>query len=361
MDRLKYYIPVFILISIVFLQSCGDKKVEKEKLKPEVMVKIEKASLDNSPDILSFSGNIEAEIHSNISTRIMGQIAKIHVVPGQKVNQGDMLMNIKSNDIKAKKSQVNANLTAAKSAFTNAEKDYKRYNTLFSKGSASQKEMDDITTHYNMTKANLKAVKQMGKEVDELLRYADIRAPYSGVITKKYMNEGDMASPGMPLLAIEKNGGFIVKARVPESEIVLVKKGDKVKVKIKAMGDIMVEGEISEVNPSAIYTGNQYEARVVLKPSKDVLDKIFTGMYVSVLLSKGGIPAIMVPKDVLIKRGQLTGVYVISLSGTAMLRWVRTGKSIGDKIEILSGLSDGDKYIRSYKGKLYDGAVVKQE
>lgn len=361
MNGIKYLLSGIILISLLILMSCGNKKDKQEKVNADVTVKLEKASLENNPDILSFSGKIEAETHSNISTRIMGQIAKIYVVPGQKVKKGDLLMNIKSNDIKAKKSQVNANLTAAKSAFSNAEKDYKRFKVLFSKGSASQKEMDDVTTRYDMAKANLKAVKQMGKEVDELLRYADIRAPYSGVITKKYMNEGDMASPGMPLLAIEKNGSFIVKARIPESEISLVKKGDKVKVKVKALGDVIVNGEISEVNPSAIYTGNQYEARVALLPDIENIDKILSGMYVSVLLAKGGIPAIMIPKNVLVKRGQLTGLYVLSTSGTAMLRWVRTGKSIGDKIEILSGLGNGEMYIKSYKGKIWDGAIVKQE
>jgi RND family efflux transporter MFP subunit len=277
------------------------------------------------------------------------------------VKRGDLLLKIKSKDIKAKRAQVNAKMVAAKSAYSNAEKDYMRFKALFEQGSASQKEMDDMTTRYNMSKANLKAIKEMGAEIDEMLKYADIRAPYDGVITQKYMNEGDLASPGMPLLAIEKQSDFIVKARVPESEISIVKKGDKVKVKVKALGDMLVDGLVNEVNPSATYTGNQYEARVLLKATDMQKDKLFSGMYVSVLLSKGGVPTVMIPKNVLIKRGQLTGLYIVSTSGTAMLRWVRTGKVIGDKIEILSGLSNGEEYIKSYKGKIWDGAVVDVE
>lgn len=361
MNRIKYLLSAIILLSFVMLHSCGERKSRKENVEADIIVKVGKAILQNNSDILSFSGNIEAEIHSNISTRIMGQIAAISVEPGQKVKKGDLLLNIKSKDIKAKKAQVNANMTAAKAAYSNADKDYKRYKTLFKQRSASQKEMDDMTTRYNMAKANLKAVKEMGAEVDEMLKYADIKAPYSGIITQKYMNVGDLASPGMPLLAIEKQSAFIVKARVPESEISIVKKGDNVKIKVKALGDMMINGVVADVNPSAIYTGNQYEARIMLKPSEEQKDKMFSGMYVSVLLPKGGVPAIMIPEKVLVKRGQLTGLYVVSTSGTALLRWVRTGKVIGDKIEILSGLSNGEKYIESYKGKIWDGAVVKVE
>ncbi len=360
--NLKQYLLLGIIISSFFiLQSCGGGENKKESVKTDITVVVEKARLDMNPDILSFSGKIEAETHSNISTRIMGQISKIFVIPGQKVKKDDLLLKIKSKDIKAKKAQVNANMASARSAYSNAEKDYIRYKTLFGQGSASQKEMDDMTTRYNIAKANLSALEEMGNEVDEILRYANIRAPYSGVITQKYVNEGDLASPGMPLLAIEKQSEFIVKARVPESEISLVKKGNKVNVKVKAMGDMMLEGVVTEVNPSALYTGNQYEARVVLKPTDLQKDSLFSGMYVSVLLPKGGVPSIMVPKEVLVYRGQLTGLYVVSVSGTAMLRWVRIGKSVGDMVEILSGLSDGEQYIKSYKGKIWDGAVVKVE
>mgnify|MGYP003573831630 FL=1 len=89
------------------------------------------------------------------------------------------------------------------SAYESAAKDMKRYEALHASNSASDKEMEDMRTRYQMTKAQLDAVKQMEKEVDENMRYASIRAPYSGIVTNRFVEEGDLANPGMPLLSME--------------------------------------------------------------------------------------------------------------------------------------------------------------
>jgi RND family efflux transporter MFP subunit len=351
---------LLIIIAAMFawgFQSCSNQSNAEENHKTDLTVSVQTVKMTNQPELLSFSGKIEAETHSNLSTRIMGQIAKIYVEPGQKVSKDQLLVQVKDQDIQAKKSQVKANMIKAEAAFNNAKKDFDRYTILFKQKSASQKEKDDITTHYNVAKAELEAVKQMEAEVNEMLRYTAIKAPYAGIIAKKYMNEGDLASPGMPLVAIEKPGEYKVMARIPETEIFKIKKNDPVKVKISALNKI-IDGEITEVNPSALYTGNQFEAKVILKPSTEQKEKIFSGMYANVILEKGGMPSVLIPADVLVKKGQLVGVYTVSQMGTAMLRWVRTGKTSGDMVEILSGLSEGEQYIISYQGKIWDGAKL---
>ncbi|NOU61889.1 efflux RND transporter periplasmic adaptor subunit [Marinifilum caeruleilacunae] len=338
-------------------QSCGSDSTAKENQKADVSVSVQSVTIANQPEQLSFTGKVEAETHSNLSTRIMGQIERINVEPGQNVNKGQLLVQIKDEDIQARKAQVKANMIKAEAAYENASKDYKRFSALFEQKSASQKEMDDATTHFNMAKAELEAVKQMEAEVNEMLRYSAIKAPYQGIITRKYVNEGDLASPGMPLVAIEKPGDYKVMAKIPETEIFKIQKNDLVKVKITALNEI-VDGKITEVNPSALYTGNQFEAKIVLEPNKDQKAKLFSGMYAQVRLEKGEMPVILVPTNVLVKKGQLTGVYTVSQMGTAMLRWVRVGKSIDDMTEVLSGLSDGEQYIVSYQGKIWDGAKL---
>jgi len=354
----KYLIIAIVAILAVGFQSCGEKSNANGNAKADLTVSVATVKMENQPEILSFSGKIEAETHSNLSTRIMGQIAKIYVEPGQKVNKGQLLVQIQDKDIQAKKLQVKANMLKAEAAYKNAKKDFDRFTVLFKQKSASQKEMDDVSTNYNMAKAELEAVKQMENEVDEMLSYAGIKAPYSGIITRKYRHDGDLASPGMPLLAIEKPGEYKVIARIPETEISKVEKNDAVKVKISALNNIEIEGVVTEVNPSALYTGNQFEAKIVLNPTKEQKTKLFSGMYANVMLKKGGMPSIMIPKEVLVRKGQLTGLYTVSQTGTAMLRWIRTGKSTESMIEVLSGLSDGEQYIVSHKGKIWDGASV---
>ena len=358
MNLKNILLPALIALGGLSLQSCGGETKVKEIEKVDVAVTVGIAKLINQPELLSFSGKLEAETHSNLSTRIMGQIAKIKVETGQKVKKGQVLVEIHAKDIQAKKAQVKANSLAAEAAYANAKKDYDRYKVLFEQKSASQKEMDDITTKYNMTKAQLEAINEMGVGIDEMLRYTTIKAPYNGVITRKYMNEGDLASPGIPLVAIEKQGGFKVMARIPETEISKIKQNDLVMVKISALNNVEISGFVSEVNPSSQYTGNQFEAKIVLKPTREQKSSLYSGMYANVLLEKGEMPSIMIPKKVLIHKGQLSGIYTLSQSGTAMLRWVRLGKTIGDQVEILSGLSDGEKYIISFSGKIWDGANV---
>ena len=136
-------------------------------------------------------------------------------------------MSINNTDLQAKRAQVNASITEATAAFNNAEKDYNRFKNLFADNSASQKEMDDMTANYEMAKARLEAAKQMKNEINAQFAYSNITAPFSGVVTSKFIEAGDMANPGMPLISIETPGNFEVMAMVPETEISEIKKGTK--------------------------------------------------------------------------------------------------------------------------------------
>ena len=227
-SKLIIAVALFSLIAI----SCGKKEKEhatasQEKIAAQTAV----AQLADYPIVHSFSGKLEADKQTNLSTRIMGQIQRIYVKPGQKVKQGDLLIQIRNQDILAKEAQVEASKVEATTAYESAEKDLKRYEALYESNSVSDKEMDDMRTRYDMAKARLAAVEQMENEVKENMRYASIRAPYSGVITTKFVQEGDMANPGMPLLSMESPSQWKVIARIPEADIAKVQLNDAVKVK----------------------------------------------------------------------------------------------------------------------------------
>lgn len=350
-------IVAITLLSVIAL-SCGHKQ-EKQNTTSENKITVEAATakLIDYPVIHHFSGSLEADKQSNLSTRIMGQIQRIYVKPGQKVNQGDLLIQIRNQDILAKKAQVEASKTEAQSAYSSAEKDLKRFEALYAANSASDKEIDDMRTRYNMAKARLSAVEQMEKEVEETMRYASIRAPYSGVITTKFVQEGDMANPGMPLLGMESPSKWKVIARIPEADIAKVQLNDSVTIKLPA-AEATLPGKIVEINPSTTNTGNQYSAKVLVNVPENSSAKLYSGMYSEVLFEYGTQKRILIPEEALVYRGQLIGLYALSQTGNALLRWVKTGKSFDDKIEILSGLSDGEQYIVSSDEKLFDGALV---
>ncbi|WP_163715190.1 efflux RND transporter periplasmic adaptor subunit [Mangrovibacterium lignilyticum] len=340
------------------LSSCGSKENEKKAPEHTIKATIATAQLTDYPVIYSFSGKLQADKQSNLSTRIMGQVQKVYVKPGQQVKAGDLLIQIRNQDILAKQAQVEANKVEATTAYESAEKDLKRFEALYKSNSASEKEMDDIRSRYQMAKARVEAVNQMDQEVQESLRYAAIRAPYNGVITGKFVQDGDMANPGMPLLSIESPNQWKVFARIPENEIAQLQLNAPVKVQFSSVPGLEVQGTISEINPSSTNTGSQFEAKILLNTSSSEAKQFYTGMFATVNYEQGTQPMVLIPQSSLVTRGQLVGLYTVSQAGTSLLRWVRTGKSHGDSIEILSGLTDGEKYILSSEGKLVDGALV---
>lgn len=355
-------IITIITLSSLILTSCGGDKKESITELPAIPVKVNgKLDTNNSPFVTA-SGKIEAENSANLSTRMMGYVTKVHVKVGQNVRAGQLLVSVNNTDLQAKKAQVDASIIQAQAAYNNAKKDYDRFVNLFAQQSASQKELDDMTARYEMAKAGLEAARQMRNEIQAQFSYSNITAPFSGVITNTFIKEGDMANPGMPLVSVEGASKLQVTAMVSESDIANVKQGMDVKINIKSLNKV-VSGRVSEISLSAKNTGGQYLVKVNL----DKLDKsILSGMFVNVQFPVEKITVsnttsserILIPITALTKQGQLSGVYTIGNGNTAILRWLRLGKTYGGQVEVLSGLTADEAYIVSAEGKLFNGAKV---
>lgn len=357
----KKYIITAILGATILISSCGseDKKAVVDN-SPAIAVQVKTVSEDSSSPFLTVSGKIEAAKSANISTRMMGYVDKIYINVGDKVRDGQLLMSVNNADVSAQLAQVNAGITEAEAAFTNAEKDFNRFSTLFKENSASQKELDDITANYNMAKARLESAKQMRNGVNAQMGYANIRAPFNGVVTNKFISAGDMANPGMPLLEVESPGKYQVLAMVPESEILAVKNDTEVTVQVKALNENL-KGKVTEVSTSSKNTGGQYLVKVILDKTDA---QILSGMYATVqfpVARKTTSSAVMIPVQAIVKKGQLSGIYTVSQSNTALLRWLRLGRTFGDQVEVLSGLSADEQYIVSAEGKLFNGAKISNQ
>lgn len=357
--KTKLYILSLLGATSLFL-SCGDSQEQKksDKTVPLKVTVATPASSDTA--FLTFSGKIEAVENATLSTRNMGYVTKINAKVGDKVNKGQLLIEINNADLQAKRAQVNAGITEATAAFQNAEKDYERYKSLFADNSATQKEMDDITARYEMAKARLEGVRQQKNEINAQFAYSNIVAPFSGVVTGKFVEAGDMANPGMPLLNLEVPGNFEVRASVPESEIASVEQGKEVDVLVKSSGKSL-KGIVSEISTSAINSGGQYTMKIALVETDG---EIYSGMYASVQYPttvRANREVILIPLTAIVNRGDLHGIYTPSEQNTAILRWIRLGRTVGDEVEVLSGLSAGESYITSAQGKLYNGARLSIE
>ncbi len=233
---------------------------------------------------------------------------------------------------------------------------------LFAQQSATAKELDDMTARYTIAKASLEAAKQMRNEIMAQFAYTNIVAPFSGTITNTFVKEGDMANPGMPLVSLEGSGKMQVTAMVSENDIALLKNGMPAILTIKSLQK-EVQGTVSEISLSAKNTGGQYLVKINIL-QKDAT--ILSGMFVNVqfpsakknVVNKSNNDRVLVPENALIRQGQLTGIYTVSENNIALLRWLRIGKTYGNEVEVLSGLSANEHYIINADGKLFNGAKV---
>ncbi|HUH46843.1 MAG TPA: efflux RND transporter periplasmic adaptor subunit [Arenibacter sp.] len=354
---------ILLFVTIMFLMifgSCsGDKAGGKTSELPAISVQINEIEGSDRFGYVTASGKIESKNSADLSTRVMGYVTSLNVKTGQKVSKGQLLVRLNNTDLRAKKAQTDASIAQAMAAYNSAKKDFERFTILFRQQSASQKELDDITAHYEMVKAGLEAAEQMGNEVMAQFPYTNITAPFSGVVTGTFVKEGDMANPGMPLVGIEGSSEFQVMAMVPESEIPYIQNGMQTEVLVKSL-DKILQGKVIEVSSSSRSTGGQYLVKIALEEDASV----FSGMYVNVVFPVAkqseaiGSATILIPKSALVAQGQLQGIYTVNQNNTAILRWLRLGKAYGEKVEVLSGLSMGERFIIGADGKLYNGAKV---
>jgi RND family efflux transporter MFP subunit len=359
MFKRSLYRPL-IFITIIVLNACSSEHQKKNNTNEKpVAVTVSTASTDGRSEILA-SGEVEAVQTANISTRLMGRITNIFVKAGDRVNKGQLLATVWSEDIKAKRAQVDAMIVEANSAYAAAQKDYDRFNSLYKQQSATAKELDNITLQYNSAKARVASVKQMRSEVNADLSYSNLIAPFSGIVTQKLSEVGSISNPGMPILTIEQDGVLQVSASVAESDISSIHLGGVAHVQIRSI-DKSFDGKIIQIYPSSQFTAGQYPVKISIPAIEK--KNIQTGMFASVSfpvkeISQKIYNVVLAPLSALVYRDGLTGIYTVSANNTALLRWIRLGKTYGDKVEVISGLSRDEKFISTSQSKLYNGVPV---
>ena len=359
---MKTYIYSGLILSAALFSSCSsDEKKSVQNTDAPILVTVNQSSSNSLGSLATATGKLVAKNSVNVSTRMMGYITSMRAEVGQNITAGQELVSINSTDIQAKEGQANAQISQAQASFNIAKKDYVRFQNLYKNQSVSQKELDDMRARFEMAQAGLQVAQQIKSEVNSQYKYTNITAPISGIVTEKFAEQGDMASPGMPLLTIESSGALQAQVLVSEQYITMINSGMTAQVTLKSINKT-VSGTVSEISKSATNTGGQYMVKINIAASNDLLP----GMFVNVQFpfknsgktNQDFQESIMVPKSALVEKGQLTGVYVVSSQNTASLRWIKIGKSFGDQMEVLSGLNTKEPYIISANGKLYNGAKI---
>jgi RND family efflux transporter MFP subunit len=344
MNRRSIGLSVFLL-AVAFLAACS------EKIDPgttgqgdgtPVQVEVAVARMTRQPFMYEAVGTVTARTASTISSKLMGTVRAVHVSEGDLVKKGDPLVTLDRRQVEAQLQKAQANAEVA-------EKEYRRYEQLLSTQSVTQQEFDRAEARHRQARAAVAAATVSLKD-------AGVRAPYDGRVVAKMIDPGDLASPGTPFLTIEQEGLFCTDLVLPERHIQAVKIGLEVQVVIPALGSQAVAGQVGRIIPSADARSRSFQIKVGMPEGLDLK----SGMFARVSIPLGGTGVLLVPRSAVVEQGQLQGLYIVDDAKTARFRLLRIGKTIGDQVEVISGLKAGVKYIVKVPPKLKDGVKVEE-
>ena len=336
--------------------SCSSDMSEPES-EPVSGVEIRTAEAIHAGVSHSFPGKIESVNRAGLSTIVMGTITMLDVTEGDAVTEGDLLVRIDDNQIRAQRMQLQANMMQAEAHLKHVSNNFERISNLYEKESATSRELDEITAAYQAAQANVKALEAGFDEIDEMFRYTEIRAPFDGVVSSKFFNRGDLAAPGHPILTISDPSSLKITSNVPEALIGNVHKGMTITYSIPSAGVTDREATLTSVNSSGDMMSNQFSIEALLDSGED-LNGLKPGMYVNVKAELDETASVRVPESALIHRGQLTGVFALSDENRAVLRWIRTGHAGAEGVEVISGLAPGERYLVSWPAELRQGQKI---
>jgi RND family efflux transporter MFP subunit len=283
-------------------------------------------------------GTVRAKLRASIEAKIAGRVDKALVAPGDVVRAGDLLVQLDAREIQSR-------LDQAIPVLRNAEMEMKRFKSLVEKNAVSQSEFDATEARFRVAQAAV-------NEAETMLGYTKVSAPFAGVITRKLADVGDLASPGRALLEIEDPKSLRVEADVPESLIDRMKLGSKMNVTSAAAQD-NTEAVVSEIAPAADSATRTFLVKLDLPANTSLRAGQFARVAVPLDESK----TLRVPASAIIQRGQMELVFVAQ-DQKAQLRLVKTGKRIGNEIEIVSGVIPGERVIVENTAQLRDGQPI---
>lgn len=337
--------------------ACSSPDSSKQRQGQPISVVTETAGLVQGTASHRFSGTVTSDRTINISTKVMGRITQLDLEEGDFVRKGEVLVRIKDDNLQAQKGQVESSLMEANAALQNAETNYNRMKNLYEQESATRKELDDISTEYEMAKARGQSLESRLREIEDMIDYTLLTAPFDGYVVSRMASEGDMAGPGQSIITFEQEDVMKLKVTVPESEISLFNLNDTVSVDIKAAGYNHTKGTVANINQSGSRGSRQFSVEIML-PELPEDSGVKSGMFAEIGLATDKERAIAVPQSAIIERGQLTGIYTLNDQSEVVLRWVRLGDASGDKVEVLSGLSEGETFVASAHQRLREGQKV---
>ncbi len=343
-----------LILSLGLLGCSSEQESESPSLLKEnaVAVTIETVKLGEIPLMAVVPGSVVPEQKASIASRLIGYIKELDVQVGQAVKQGELLFSIDSADIKSQIAQANAAYQQALAGLRDAKLDFDRFRKLFEEESVSKQQYDKVRLQYSVAQQNVAAAKSSLNQAKEQLHYANVRAPFDGVVVEKLAVAGDLAAPGKPVLVIENATSLSVQTEVAGDLFAVLRLGDKVEILLEGQPEPFI-GTVYTLVGAADAKTRTHTVKISLPKNLN----INSGTFARVSFSRGVRQTMMVPETAVVNRAGIDGVFVVK-EGKAFFHMVRTGLVRDGMVEIQSGLALGETIVTSSEQPLFNGDVL---
>ena len=370
---------------VMWLAGCGPAPRQTAAASaPAAPVFTVTAATESWPCLYEATGTVRARTAAIVAAKLTGYVRAVNAQAGDRVREGQVLVALDARDLDAASRRAAAALEEARSSVPEAESaiaaakanldlaqvTFGRMRDLFHKTSISNQEFDEATAKlkaaeaaYQMARAQRvqldSRVAQAEQEVRsaEVMRsYAEILAPFAGVVVSKSVDPGSLALAGAPLMTVEREGAYRLEAPVDESHLAAIRVGQPVSVTLEGAGRTL-DARVSEIVPAVDAASRAYTVKIDLPPAATTRSGVF-GRAEFQLASR---PLLAIPAGAVTDRGQLQSVFVVDNlagSGIARTRLITTGQRMNDRVEVLSGLSAGETVIFPVPQGLTDGAPI---
>jgi len=371
-----------LVVATAWLTGCGGSEPQPRaaSVPPAIAVEAAAVSAQQWPAVYQATGTVRARTATVLSSKVMAYVREVSVQVGDHVRQGQLLITLDAQDLESNVRRAEAadaevqsaipeadnGVAGAKANLDLAQSTFKRMEELASRKSISNQEFDEASARlksaqaaWEMARAKRAQLDSKRAQVQQEIRsatimrdYARIAAPFSGVVTAKAAEPGTLAAPGAPLLTIERESDYRLEASVDESRLPFVKAGQSVDVELDSL-DRRLAARVSEIVPSVDAASRAYIVKIDL-PS---LPNLRSGVFGRAGFPMGARKVLAIPPAAVVERGQLQSVFVVE-DGVARTRLVTIGERGASAVEVLSGLSDGEKLVSPVPPALTDGARV---
>jgi RND family efflux transporter MFP subunit len=284
-------------------------------------------------------GDVEAINRTTLSAQTQGQVEEMLFDVDDYVEAGQVVIRLKATEQQAGLNQAKADLKEAKARLTEAEDNFKRTKDLFGKKLVSKSDLDKATAALKSARARQDAAEAGLVKATQQFEYTRVRAPYSGIVTQRHVEVGEIASPGQKLMSGISLDQLRVTVDMPQSLIPVIREQRKARVVLPTGEAIETAG--LTIFPFADQASNTFKVRVALPEG---VKGLFPGMFVKTAFVTGVKQELVIPVDSVVYRSEVTAVYVVDAEGGVHFRRIRAGQPAGDgMIAVIAGLSPGER------------------